>query len=68
MSYPVGILADNLGMKKTVVTGLLIFSLVYMGMALNQHLVGFYFLFYLYGLYAASTEGIAKAGVSINAC
>ena len=64
LSFPVGILADKIGLKKTVVAGLAIFTLVYAGMALNQTLGGFYVLFFMYGLYAASTEGIAKAWIS----
>ena len=67
LAYPVGILADRIGLKTIFIIGLLIFAVVYGGMALNQTDSIFWFLFALYGLYAAATEGIAKAWIS-NVC
>jgi MFS family permease len=67
MSYPVGLLADRIGLRATFISGLLIFVLVYLGMAFNKDTIGFYALFFLYGIYAASTEGISKAWIS-NIC
>jgi len=64
LSYPIGILADKLGLKKIFLFGLLIFALVYAGFAINNNLIIFIILFALYGLYAASTEGISKAWIS----
>ncbi len=64
LAYPAGILADNLGLKKVFLFGLLIFAIVYAGFAFNHNLVIFIILFALYGLYAASTEGISKAWIS----
>ncbi|MBA2249441.1 MAG: MFS transporter [Chitinophagaceae bacterium] len=64
LAYPVGILADKLGMKKIFISGLFIFSIVYTGFAFNNNLIIFFILFFLYGLYAAATEGISKAWVS----
>ena len=64
MSYPMGYLADRIGMKKVFVSGLILFSIVYAGFAFNQSIVGVYLLFAIYGIYAASTEGIAKAWIS----
>lgn len=66
-SYPMGILGDRIGFRKTFMIGLLIFGIVYAGMAINENLYMFYFLFFLYGLYAAGTEGITKAWIS-NIC
>ncbi len=63
-AYPVGIMADRLGLKRTLLFGLLLFALVYLGMGWNQNPLLFYGLFFLYGIYAASTEGIAKAWIS----
>ncbi len=63
-AFPMGILADKIGIKKVFIIGLFIFGLVYFGMALPQNLYGFIGLFFLYGIYAASTEGIAKAWIS----
>jgi MFS family permease len=64
LAYPVGILADKLGLKKIFLLGLFIFVLVYTGFAFNNNLVIFLVLFALYGLYAAATEGISKAWIS----
>lgn len=64
LAYPVGMLADKIGLKKILITGLVIFALVYTGFALNNNLVVFFILFLLYGAYAAATEGISKAWIS----
>jgi MFS family permease len=64
MAYPVGILADRIGLKKIFISGLLVFSLVYTGFAFNNSIPVFFFLFFLYGIYAAATEGVSKAWIS----
>jgi MFS family permease len=64
LAYPIGILADRLGLKKIFITGLFVFSMVYIGFAFNNSMPVFFFLFFLYGLYAAATEGISKAWIS----
>jgi len=64
LAYPVGILADRIGLKKVFLAGLFIFAIVYAGFAVNNNLIIFFVLFFLYGLYAAATEGISKAWVS----
>lgn len=66
-SYPMGILGDRIGFRKTFMIGLVLFAAVYAGMAFNHDLYIFYFLFFLYGIYAAGTEGITKAWIS-NIC
>ncbi|MCB9301740.1 MAG: MFS transporter [Lewinellaceae bacterium] len=63
-ALPAGSLGDRWGLKPTFVTGLLIFALVYGGMAVAGQWWQFGLLFLLYGLYAALTEGIAKAWIS----
>jgi MFS family permease len=63
-AFPMGLLADKLGMKKIFITGLIIFSIVYAGMGITTELWWFVILFLLYGIYAAATEGIAKAWIS----
>lgn len=63
-AFPVGILADRLGLKGTFIIGIMIFSIVYTGMAFGNKSYHFYILFFLYGLYAASTEGISKAWIT----
>jgi len=64
LAYPIGILADKLGLKKVLIAGLFIFSIVYTGFAFNNNTAVFFILFFLYGAYAAATEGISKAWIS----
>ncbi len=64
LAYPIGILADKLGLKKIFLSGLFVFAIVYAGFAVNDNLIIFFILFFLYGLYAAATEGISKAWIS----
>ena len=66
-AFPLGHLADRLGPRRLLVGGLLVFALVYGGLGLAQAPWQFWALFGLYGMYAAATEGVAKAWVS-NLC
>jgi MFS family permease len=63
-SFPLGILADKIGLKKIFIVGLILFAVVYFGMAFNSNLYIYFGLFFLYGIYAAATEGISKAWIS----
>jgi len=63
-AFPIGILADKVGLKTMFVIGLALFSVVYFGMSSNTNLYVFFGLFFLYGIYASSTEGISKAWIS----
>jgi len=62
-AWPLGMLADRIGMKRVFLAGLLLFALVYSGMSHNAGLLWYGGLFLLYGLYAAATEGISKAWI-----
>ena len=64
LAYPIGIIADKIGLKRIFIAGLFVFSLVYIGFAFNNNLIVFLVLFLLYGLYAAATEGVSKAWIS----
>ena len=63
-SFPIGLLADKIGLKKIFIVGLFIFVVVYAGMVFANHSFHFYILFFLYGVYAAATEGISKAWIT----
>ena len=63
-AIPMGILADRLGTKRIFMFGVLLFAIVYAGFAMANELWMTYALFFLYGLYAAATEGIAKAWIT----
>ena len=64
LAFPIGILADKLGLKRIFIFGLLVFSIVYFGMSFNRNYYVFYLLFFLYGVYASATEGISKAWIT----
>jgi MFS family permease len=66
-AFPLGSIADKIGLKKMYIIGISIFTIVYFGMGLsnNFYVVGAMFL--LYGIYSAATEGISKAWIS-NIC
>jgi len=63
-ALPIGILADKIGLRKTMIFGFSIFALVYLGMGFAVVWWQFAIIFFLYGLYAASTEGVSKALIS----
>lgn len=63
-AFPVGMLADRIGLKKIFVSGLLLFVFVYAGMVVKGSFAWYGFLLLLYGIYAAATEGISKAWIS----
>jgi MFS family permease len=63
-AFPIGILADKIGLKKMFISGLSMFVIVYLGMGLSTDSYVIVGLFLLYGIYAAATEGIAKAWIS----
>lgn len=64
-AFPIGIIADKVGLKTVFIIGLALFTIVYVGMSVNTNLYFFFGLFFLYGIYAAATEGISKAWISI---
>ncbi len=63
-SYPMGIIADRLGFKKIILTGFLLFAIVYSGFAFDPSIGLIFILFAIYGIYAAATEGIIKAWIT----
>ncbi len=67
LAFPIGTAADSLGLKPTYILGISMFVIVYLGMTFVDSLPGFLVLFFLYGVYAAATEGISKAWIT-NIC
>ena len=64
ISFPMGILADKLGFRKIFILGIIFFTITYSGFAIANQTWMCYALFLIYGLYAAATEGIAKAWIT----
>lgn len=63
-AFPLGILADRIGLRKIFICGLILFTMVYAGMTVTSNWYWYGLLFLLYGLYAAATEGISKAWIT----
>lgn len=63
-STPAGILSDKFGARKIFAGGLLVFSIVYLFFGLVNSTVWLWFLFPIYGVYIAATDGVSKAYLS----
>lgn len=63
-AYPLGALADRVGIRPVFLCGLLLFALVYALFGFGATPAVFFAAFLLYGLYAAATEGISKAWIT----
>lgn len=63
-SYPAGRVSDRLGRRSVLVAGYLAYALVYLGFAVVFHPTALWYLFGLYGVYSAFTEGVEKALVA----
>lgn len=61
---PAGWLSDRFGRRAVMAGGLAVFTLVYLGFALDPAPAAIWVLFALYGFYAAAMEGVAKAQVA----
>jgi len=64
MSYPMGALGDKIGLKTILIAGMILFAIVYGGINFAVSVPLLLVLFFIYGVYAASTEGISKAWIS----
>jgi len=63
-STPAGIISDKIGPKKVLLAGFLLFSAVYLFFGLAPSSLFLWFLFPIYGIYMALTEGVGKAYIS----
>jgi len=63
-SLPGGILSDRIGRKKVIVSGWIVYALVYAGFAVADSHWHAWALFTVYGVYFGLTEGVEKALVA----
>ncbi len=63
-AIPAGKWADKIGARRVFAFGLLIFAMVYFLFGFIQHPFGVWFIFPLYGVYIAFTDGVSKAYVA----
>lgn len=66
-SYPAGKLGDIIGLRKTFLIGITLFIAAYALMAFANRIELIVAVFFIYGIYAAMTEGISKAWIT-NLC
>jgi MFS family permease len=64
LSGPAGALSDRIGRRRLILSGWLVYGMIYLGFALAQTGAAVWVLFGLYGVFYALTEGSAKALVA----
>ena len=63
-SVPLGGLSDKIGREKVIILGWFAYALSYLGFALANKSIHVWFLFGFYGIYYATTTGVAKAFIA----
>ena len=64
LSWPLGSLSDRVPRARLLAGGLLVFGLVYLGLAIAPGGWAVWPLFAVYGIYIAATDGVARAWVA----
>jgi len=60
-SYPLGMLADRVGLRRMLLFGLAMFAVTYFSLGFVSSVVLVGLVFVGYGLYSAATDGVSKA-------
>ena len=64
LAIPIGKLSDRIGREKLIILGFIVYAIVYYFFGKFNSINVFIFLFMLYGLYSALTDGSQKAMIS----
>lgn len=64
LAIPVGKRSDQVGRKRLLVSGYIVFAAVYMGFAFAYNKIFMIALFVLYGVYTAMTTGVERAFIA----
>ena len=67
LAWPLGTLSDRVGRARLLAVGFAVFGLVYLAFAAGPPTWAVWPLFAVYGLYAAATEGVARAWIADRA-
>lgn len=63
-SVPTGMLSDKIGRERLIMFGYSLYALIYFGFGRTSSASSVIFLFAMYGLYSAATDGVQKALVT----
>ncbi|AYV55544.1 MFS transporter [Leptospira kmetyi] len=63
-AYPLGVIGDKIGLKKLFLFGLIAYAVAYWSMGYGTASWILWGSFGIYGIYAASTEGVSKAWIT----
>ena len=63
-SVPGGQWSDRVGRRKVIVSGWIVYALIYLGFGFSSQIFHIWVLFAFYGIYFGLTEGVEKAFVS----
>jgi MFS family permease len=64
LAFPLGKLSDKIGRKKLLISGYIVFALVYFGFSLAFNKVFMVSIFVLYGIYTAMIAGVERAFIA----
>ena len=67
LAWPLDRLSDRIGRTRLLAVGFVVFGLVYLAFAAGPPTWALWPLFAVYGIYAAATEGVAKAWIADRA-
>jgi len=64
VSAPAGSLSDRIGRRKVIISGWIVYALIYLGFGLAQTSLHIWVLYLIYGFYYGLTYGTAKAMIA----